>query len=272
MRATIHSARRDARSHVVDSNAATAVQRRVPLLYFPGMDGTGKLFYRQRPALSSHFDVRCLSLPTTGALLSWDEMLDLAIAHLPSEPAVLCGESFGGCWAMAVAARCPQHLAGLALINPASSLARQSWLHGVSQWMSLLPEWVYHSSLPQSLRWLLAASQVTDRDRERFLEIIRVVDKQTSLHRFQLLQRFRADELSLETVSVPALVIASARDRVLPSVAEARRIAARLPRAAVEILPDSGHACLVERNINLFEIFKSRGLLDALVAKPSAVR
>ncbi|MEM9512085.1 MAG: alpha/beta hydrolase, partial [Cyanobacteria bacterium P01_E01_bin.48] len=63
-----------------------------------------------------------------------------------------------------------------------------------------------------------------------------------------------------------------ARDRVLPSVAEARRIAARLPRAAVEILPDSGHACLVERNINLFEIFKSRGLLDALVAKPSAVR
>lgn len=245
----------------------SSARSRVPLLYLPGMDATGKLFYRQRPALSSHFDVTCLSLPPTGALLSWDEMVELAIAQMPDEPVVLCGESFGGCWALALAARCPQRLAGLVPINPASSLAQQSWLDGVSQWMSWLPEWVYELSVPQSLRWLLNGSRVSDRDRERFLEAVKVVDKQTSLHRFQLLQQFRAEELDLESVRVPTLVIASARDRVLPSVNEAHRIANRLPRAAIEILPHSGHACLVEQDINLFEIFKARGLLDAFLAK-----
>ncbi|MEO0853000.1 MAG: alpha/beta fold hydrolase, partial [Cyanobacteria bacterium J06648_11] len=117
---------------------------RLPLLYLPGMDATGKLFYRQRPALSSHFDVTCVSLPPTGALLSWNEMLDVAIARMPARPFVVCGESFGGCWALALAATYPHRLAGLTLINPASSLARQSWLDGVSQWMSWLPDWVYH--------------------------------------------------------------------------------------------------------------------------------
>ncbi|MEO1131705.1 MAG: alpha/beta fold hydrolase [Cyanobacteria bacterium J06639_1] len=253
------------------ADIAQTERSRVPLLYLPGMDATGKLFYRQRPALSSHFDVICLSLPPAGALLSWDEMVDLALSHMPDRPVVVCGESFGGCWALALAACYPHRLAGLALVNPASSLARQSWLDGVSQWMSWLPEWVYHVSLPQSLNWLLNSARVSDRDREQFLDIVRVVDKQTSLHRFQLLRNFRADDLNLEALRVPTLAIASARDRVLPSVNEVRRLAERLPQVAIEILPDSGHACLVERDVNLFEIFEARGMLDAFLAKAATV-
>ncbi|RMF26347.1 MAG: alpha/beta hydrolase, partial [Cyanobacteria bacterium J083] len=33
------------------------------LVYLPGMDGTGRLFYRQIKHLENDFDIRCLYIP-----------------------------------------------------------------------------------------------------------------------------------------------------------------------------------------------------------------
>lgn len=42
----------------------TEPQPQKPLLvYLPGMDGSGRLFSTQIPALHPHFEVRCLALP-----------------------------------------------------------------------------------------------------------------------------------------------------------------------------------------------------------------
>ncbi|MEM9509756.1 MAG: alpha/beta hydrolase, partial [Cyanobacteria bacterium P01_E01_bin.35] len=64
----------------------------------------------------------------------------------------------------------------------------------------------------------------------------------------------------------------SVRDRLLPSVTEADRLVRYLPNARKVLLPDSGHACLLEREIRLEEILGSRGfLLNNYGSKPLLV-
>ncbi len=55
--------------------------------------------------------------------------------------------------------------------------------------------------------------------------------------------------------------MASETDRLLPSVTEADRLVCYLPNARKILLPDSGHACLLESEIRLEEILGSRGFL-----------
>jgi pimeloyl-ACP methyl ester carboxylesterase len=59
------------------------------------------------------------------------------------------------------------------------------------------------------------------------------------------------------------LLIGGAADRLLPSVQEVERLAELLPNAKIVVLPDSGHTCLLETDINLFEIIKSQNFLEA---------
>ena len=74
------------------------------LIYLPGGDGTGQLFYRQLAGLEQNFDIRCLEIPADH-LTGWspliEQVVDLVKAELAQgkRPAVyLCGESFGGCF------------------------------------------------------------------------------------------------------------------------------------------------------------------------------
>ncbi|MGL4501138.1 MAG: alpha/beta fold hydrolase, partial [Planktothrix sp.] len=58
-------------------------------------------------------------------------------------------------------------------------------------------------------------------------------------------------------VNIPALVIASGADRLLPSVLEARFLTQALPNAQMVVLPDSGHACLLENDIDLYTLIQA---------------
>ena len=49
---------------------------------------------------------------------------------------------------------------------------------------------------------------------------------------------------------VPTLVVASARDRLLPSLAEAGRLVSLIPGALRVVLPDSGHTALLESSVH----------------------
>jgi pimeloyl-ACP methyl ester carboxylesterase len=52
---------------------------------------------------------------------------------------------------------------------------------------------------------------------------------------------------------VPTLLLAGDRDRLLPSVREARFMARRLPRATLRILEGFGHVCLINHDLDLLE-------------------
>lgn len=48
---------------------------------------------------------------------------------------------------------------------------------------------------------------------------------------------------------VPTMVVASARDRLLPSLSEAGRLVSLIPGALRVVLPDSGHTALLESKV-----------------------
>jgi pimeloyl-ACP methyl ester carboxylesterase len=111
-------------------------------VFFPGMDATGKLLYKQIDSLATRFDLRCLAIATNDRT-DWPELVDLSLELIATErlegrELYLCGESFGACWAMQVAAKIQAKINKLVLINPASSLVRLS---------SFLPDAMYPLSV-----------------------------------------------------------------------------------------------------------------------------
>ena len=90
---------------------------------------------------------------------------------------------------------------------------------------------------------------------------MRSVPPETVLWRLSLVKGFDVDETQLSQLTQPVLVIASALDRLLPSMAEARRLVKILPNAQMVVLSNSGHACLLEAGIKLYEIMQAEKFL-----------
>lgn len=225
-------------------------------VYLPGMDGTGELFNRQAEVLAPYYEILALKLPRVE---TWAELVEWVLRQLPAHrPFYLCGESFGGCLALLVALnRLPQ---GLILVNPASSFARLGWLSWLSQALPLLPEGLWNQSSPESLRVLADRDRISPSNWQRFQAAVSTVDKATACTRVKLLRQF--PNLDLQTLSCPTVILASDRDRLLPSVAEAQRLAQQLPAATIYPLPASGHACLLEADLNLAAILGTVGWLS----------
>jgi pimeloyl-ACP methyl ester carboxylesterase len=238
-------------------------------VYLPGMDGTGQLLRSQTAGLEVGFDVRCLALPRKD-LTTWDvltkNVLNLLHAELEknSQRAVyLCGESFGGCLAMKVAIQAPQLFKRIILINPASAFHLRPWLNSASQLTSLVPEPLYDIGALGLLPFLASLPRISRSDRHELLKTMRSVPAETVLWRLSLLREFNVDEEQFRRLTQPVLLIAGASDRLLPSVTEVKRIANILPNSQVMVLPESGHACLLEKDIYLYEILKSQNFLES---------
>jgi pimeloyl-ACP methyl ester carboxylesterase len=244
------------------------LQPRLPLFIFlPGMDGTGELLRTQTSDLEAGFDVRCLAIPPTD-LTNWDDLAKQVILltqaeleHNSDRPIYLCGESFGGCLALKVALLAPQLFNRIVLINPASSFRQRPWM-GFSAWITnFFPEPVYRLSSAVLLHWLANLERIAPSDRQALLKAVNSVPQKTSVWRLSLLNEFTISEAELKTITAPTLLLAGAGDRLLPSVSEVNRLVAGLPNAKVELLPQCGHACLLEAEMNLYEILKRNTFL-----------
>ncbi|MEH1824794.1 MAG: alpha/beta hydrolase [Nostoc sp.] len=245
------------------------VQPEYPLLvYLPGMDGTGQLLRSQTVGLETGFDVRSLALPRKD-LNTWDmltkSVLDLIDAELEKSsqrPVYLCGESFGGCLAMKVAIQAPHLFKRIILINPASSFHLRPWLSWASQLTYLVPSGLYDVGALGLLPFLASLPRISRSDRHDLLKTMRSVPAETVLWRLSLLREFHLDEEQLGNLTQPVLLIAGGSDRLLPSVTEVKRIANILPNNKVVILPNCGHACLLEKDTNLYEILQDNEFLE----------
>jgi pimeloyl-ACP methyl ester carboxylesterase len=245
------------------------LQPQYPLFVFlPAMDGTGQLLRSQTAGLEVAFDVRCLTIPLDD-LTNWDELskqvVDLIQAELEKNPhrsVYLCGESFGGCLAMKVALLSPQLFDRIILVNPASSFHRRSWYGWASDLAYWTPSCLYQFAALALLPFLASLERILPSDRQDLLKIVRSVPAETVLWRLSLVREFDVDDIQLRRIAQPVLVIASALDRLLPSVIEARRLVKTLPNAQMVVLPYSGHACLLEADIKLYEIMQAQNFLD----------
>jgi pimeloyl-ACP methyl ester carboxylesterase len=244
------------------------LQPTYPLFIFlPGMDGTGQLLRSQTAGLEVGFDVRCLAIPRHD-LTRWDvltkSLLDLIHAELEkSEPRLvyLCGESFGACLAQKVALAAPQLFKRIILINPASSFHLLPWLSWASHLTNLVPSFLYEVGTLGLLPFLAALNRISKSDRQELLKTMRSVPPSTVMWRLSLLRDFDVTPLELRRLTQPVLLIASGNDYLLPSLAEAQRLVNILPDAQVVVLPNSGHACLLEKDIYLYEIMKTHNFL-----------
>ncbi|AUB38953.1 Lysophospholipase, alpha-beta hydrolase superfamily [Nostoc flagelliforme CCNUN1] len=239
------------------------------LVYLPGMDGTGQLLRSQTAGLETGFDVRCLAIPRKD-LNTWDvlakSVLDLIYAELEKSsqrPVYLCGESFGGCLAMKVAIQTPHLFKRIVLINPASSFRLRPWLNWVSQLTYLVPSELYDVGALGLLPFLASLPRISRSDRHELLKTMRSVPPETVLWRLSLLREFDIDNKQLGRLSQPVLLIAGGSDRLLPSVTEVKRIGNILPNTKIVVLPHCGHACLLEEDINLYEILKDNEFLES---------
>ncbi|MBW4450666.1 MAG: alpha/beta hydrolase [Spirirestis rafaelensis WJT71-NPBG6] len=238
------------------------------LVYLPGMDGTGQLLRAQTAGLEAGFDVRCLAIPRED-LTSWDDLarnvLDLIDAELEKSsprPIYLCGESFGGCLALKVAIASPKLFKRIVLINSASAFNLRPWLNWTSQLTGIVPGYLYDVGALGLLPFLASLGRIDRGDRQELLKSMRYVPPETVLWRISLLRNFHVDEKQLRTLTQPILLIAGADDRLLPSVTEAQRLVNILPNAKTVVLPNSGHACLLEKDIYLYEIMKENKFLE----------
>lgn len=240
-----------------------------PLFVFlPGMDGTGELLQTQVASLDPHFDIRCLVIPSEDTS-NWEELVQQTVAaiaiereKMPHPSVYLCGESFGGCLAMKVAARAPETFDRLILINPASSFRERPYLGWASRAVGWMPSFMYPASTLTILPILSAMGRMTKEARQALVRAMKSVPPQTVLWRMSLLEEFAIDLDALGRLSQPVLLVASQSDRLLPSVEEAKRLQGAFSNARLHVLPDSGHTSLLEADVHLYEILKSEDFLD----------
>ncbi len=263
------------------------------------MDGSGELLQQQVSNLALNFDVRSLSLPVND-LSTWEELVERVAALLaaaqnqatndPSQekqaqetqaqetqaqetqsqgnrtppakrPLYLCGESFGACLALRIAIQQPHLVDRLILINPASSFSHVPLFQWGSWASEILPQQLYQLSAIGLVPFLIALERVVPAQRQALLRAMQAVHPKTAAWRLRLLRTFDLTKLPLETLAIPTLLVAGERDRLLPSPQEIQRIAQRLPQAQTRFLPQSGHACLLEDDVNLNDILDAADFL-----------
>ena len=168
--------------------------------------------------------------------------------------------------ALKLITRFPKLCDQLILVNPASSAQRQPWIGACSSLTQLLPTPIYQLSTFSLCNLLIASHRVSRPRRHQLLAAMQAVRPQSAAWRLALLRQFRLEDLPLDRVRQPVLILASEADRLLPSQHEAKRLACFLPDTTIVQLPDSGHVCLLENQLNLSAILKSQDLFSDLPA------
>ncbi|MEM7590381.1 MAG: alpha/beta hydrolase [Cyanobacteria bacterium P01_A01_bin.83] len=241
-------------------------------VYLPGMDGTGRLLQRQSQDLAANFDLRCLSIRTDN-YSTWQDLAQDTISLIKSELATktnqevyLCGESFGGCLALKTALAAPRMFNKLILVNPASSFNHLPILSWGANITSLVPSWVHRYSAVGLLPFLAQLHRIDNCDRDRLVESMKALPPHVVSWRLSLLRDFTVLDEELRSLTIPSLIIAGAADDLLPSVAEAQKLVNLLPQSQMTVLPQSGHACLIETDINLYQILVAQNFMTAKFA------
>ncbi|MGB3298086.1 MAG: alpha/beta hydrolase [Phormidesmis sp.] len=244
------------------------------LFYFPGLDETGRdLIDIEVASLAADFNVRALIVPAKD-LDDWDQLAASAIAlikdelsHLPgSLPVYLCAESFGGCLALTALLQAPDLFDLVILVNSASSLSRVVHINIGSRLLPFVPQALYDFSTNFAIAFLAPPQRLSPAGKKGLIASTRDTPKSTLQWRIDLMRDFTltpADKSKLRQIDRPVLILGSKQDRILPSVEEAQRLAKIFSHSQVVVLPDSGHACLAEKDFDLDAILRERGFITA---------
>jgi len=221
----------------------------------PGLDGTGQLFYRQRPLLARSRRVATYALrdsATTMTVLVADLAGVIDTVAPIERRAIVIGESFGGTLAMSLALERPERVAGLVVLNSFPHFAPQSRLHLARLGLRALP-WGMMSLVRRVTASRLHSAHTHEDEIRQFMSLTRQASRDGYLNRLRLLTQFDIRE-RLREVRVPTLFLAASEDHLVPSVTQARYMAERVPGAVVRVLDGHGHICLIAPDLDLGRI------------------
>ncbi|XP_068659847.1 phytyl ester synthase 1, chloroplastic-like [Aristolochia californica] len=253
------------------------------LLFLPGIDGVGLGLILHHKALGKAFEVRCMHIPAydqtpfEGLVKFVEDTVRCEQILSPNMPIYLVGDSFGGCLALAVAARNPTIDLILVLANPATSFGN-SPLQPVLPLLELLPK-EFHVTVPYLLSFImgdpvklamaniesgLPPLQTLDELSKsltsmlpRLSRLADIIPKETLTWKLRLLKSASAYANSrLHAVKAEVLVLVSGEDKMLPSKDEAERLGRTLSNCTVRYFKDNGHSILLEDGIHLLTIIK----------------
>jgi pimeloyl-ACP methyl ester carboxylesterase len=219
------------------------------------MEGTGKLFYRQEPELRAQYTVVCLPSrdhpPFTYPELISDVLN--VMKEEQAEKATIVAESFGGTVALQFAAQHPERIERIVLINTFPYFRRRIRLH---LGLILLP----FTFIPLGnaireffYRMALGFEGVEKEDIAKLCECSFSHGYATSRNRMRLVKDLDVRD-QLSKITAPVTIIASARDKLIPSVKEAQWMASHLLDTRVIVLPEHGHTPLVTSNFSLVSV------------------
>ncbi|RCV25432.1 hypothetical protein SETIT_5G166000v2 [Setaria italica] len=229
------------------------------------------------------FEVRCLHIPINdrtpfeGLLQTVENTIEHEHDLSPNRPIYLVGDSFGGCLAVAVAARNPQIDLVLILVNPATSFARTP-LQPILPLLESMPS-EFHVTVPYLLSFVMGdplkmASVSIENNLSPpetlqklsdsltsmlplLSELADIIPRDTLLWKLKLLKTGAAYANSrLHAVQAEVLLLASGNDNLLPSGDEADRLFKALKNCRVRYFKDNGHTLLLEDGVNLLSVIK----------------
>jgi 3-oxoadipate enol-lactonase len=223
-----------------------------PFIFVPGLDGTGRLFYKQSLDLRRDHTVITYPLRQIGSFGLQDLIGDLIriIEDAGMGSVVALGESFGGLLLMAAACANPNLFSHLVLVNTFPFFRGRSRLKLGIALLRLVPYSAARKVRRLAASWLLFTRSVESEDRRAFHQCTRDVGLDGYLSRLRIVRD--ADlRAQLARIDIPTLIVAGTADRLINSAAEARSMARIIPRSRLKLLDGSGHAALLSSDVRV---------------------
>lgn len=223
-----------------------------PVVYVSGLDGTGKLFYKQAADLRRDHTVISFPLRGLGRYTMRELVEDLAwiVRDAGFERATVLGESFGGLLSMATALAHPEIFERMILVNTFPFFTERLKINLGVALFSILPYPLMKAHRTRSARHVLFSPDVADEDRRLFREHTTVVPFEGYVSRLRII-RDTDLRARLGEIRTPTLVVAGTVDRLIDSVGAARSMVGRLPRARLKLLEGTGHTALLSGRVRV---------------------
>lgn len=229
------------------------------LLYLPGIDGTGRLLFRQ-PRLQEQYRVECVAYDQE-KLQNYEELADLAAQWIEAlgngGPAVVLAESFGGAVALTLALKRPELVSRLVLSNTFAYFPRRLIIR-VAAWVGrLFPR----SQAPVATRWLrglfMFGLGIPKAIRTEFFSKTADVPMWICGQRIELIRKLDLRN-ELAKIATPTLVLIGTYDLVVAN-SGGRELAKRLPNSSL-VERKVGHVALVHPLIDVQKLLEDEAL------------
>jgi pimeloyl-ACP methyl ester carboxylesterase len=166
--------------------------------------------------------------------------------------AVIVGESFGGAVALTFALGYPKQVGALVILNSFPYFAPQVRLRLAIAGLTVLP-WGAMPLVRHLTAFRLHSPHTHRAEVKQFIELTSRATRDGYINRLKLLRRFDVRD-RLRDILEPALFLAAEHDHLVPSVAQARYMADRVPSSVLRILRGHGHICLIAPDVDLAQI------------------